>query len=82
LWYFLTIHDSILHPLVGFLKWKAQREDRLEAEAIARAAAIASEEGKTSGAGAADNTLDSKKRPLSVEGEAQALKRSKLIEQS
>ena len=32
LWYFLTIHDSILHPLVNFLKWKTQREDREEQE--------------------------------------------------
>jgi hypothetical protein len=28
LWYFLTIHDSILHPLVSFLKWKTVREER------------------------------------------------------
>ncbi|KAL3933584.1 MAG: hypothetical protein SGARI_003672 [Bacillariaceae sp.] len=26
LWYFLTIHDSILHPLAGFLKWKDRKK--------------------------------------------------------
>ena len=25
-WYFLTIHDTILYPLVRFLKWKHQVE--------------------------------------------------------
>ena len=35
LWYFLTIHDSILHPLVGFLKWK-DRKRREEAAAVSQ----------------------------------------------
>jgi hypothetical protein len=27
LWYFLTIHDSILHPLVALLKFKTRKEE-------------------------------------------------------
>ncbi|KAG7370525.1 hypothetical protein IV203_019095 [Nitzschia inconspicua] len=32
LWYFLTIHDSILHPLVSFLKFKSRKEETRKEE--------------------------------------------------
>jgi hypothetical protein len=34
----LTIHDSILHPLVGFLKWKSRKKREGEDTNVKRAA--------------------------------------------
>jgi hypothetical protein len=34
LWYFLTIHDSILHPLVEFLKFKTRKKAEEEAKGL------------------------------------------------
>ena len=30
LWYFLSIHDNILYPLVHFLQWKQSNNDRTD----------------------------------------------------
>mmetsp|Transcript_10692 Transcript_10692/g.25509 ORF Transcript_10692/g.25509 Transcript_10692/m.25509 type:complete len:599 (-) Transcript_10692:222-2018(-) len=38
LWYFLTIHESILRPLVSFLKWKHGREQQQQQQQQAAAA--------------------------------------------
>lgn len=76
LWYFLTIHDSILHPLVGFLKFKAQTEDR-EAVAAAVAAAAALSVVMQDPA-----DTDKNKRPASEQEEEDNFKRSKLVERS
>eukprot|EP00529_Nitzschia_sp_RCC80_P011256 CAMPEP_0113466998 /NCGR_PEP_ID=MMETSP0014_2-20120614/14578_1 /TAXON_ID=2857 /ORGANISM="Nitzschia sp." /LENGTH=631 /DNA_ID=CAMNT_0000359273 /DNA_START=142 /DNA_END=2037 /DNA_ORIENTATION=+ /assembly_acc=CAM_ASM_000159 len=40
LWYFLTIHESILRPLVSFLKWKHGREQQQQLLQLQAAAAL------------------------------------------
>jgi hypothetical protein len=82
LWYFLTIHDSILHPLVGFLKWKAQRQDNEDKATAAEAASAAAAAAGAIATAQDKADADLNKRPASEEEEEQNFKRSKLVERS